>query len=391
MRYVVIGGGVTGTTAAEQIRKLNPSAEITIVSEEQHPLYSRVLLPHYLKEKVPRERVFLKKETWYAEQNIEWMRGVLCQKLDPRNKFVGLSNGRELEYDKLLIATGGELRVVDEDKRGVTYLRTLDDADHILQLLNERDEMAKAAVYGGGFMACEFVNLFAHYEIPTVLTLRGEHFWTRILTPEAGALIDARLTEGGVRVFANAELSMLRGDKELEGFVTTHCEEACSILGVGIGIQPDYSWLHDAGIETNFGIVTNEYLETGIEDVYAAGDIAEFYDPIIGRHLNVGNWMNAMTQGRVVAKNMVGEKTAFELVSSYATNILGLEIIFVGDVSKEHAEIHMYGTAADGGITQVFERGGVVVGGVMIGRNTDRKAITEAVKNKDKITSLQLM
>ena len=154
MNYVIIGGGVAGTTAAEELRKRDASAEITLVSEEQHPLYSRVLLPHYLKGKVPRERIFLKKETWYAEQNIEWLTGITCVHLDPRNKCVGFSDGRELPYDKLLIATGGEVRAIDHDLRGVSYLRTLDDADHLVQLLSEASTSVRAGIFGGGFIAC---------------------------------------------------------------------------------------------------------------------------------------------------------------------------------------------------------------------------------------------
>ena len=89
MKYLIIGGGVAGTTCAEELRKRDSQAEITILSEEHHPLYSRVLLPHYIKGKIPRERVFLKRDTWYGEQNIEWMPGVSAQHLDPKNKFVG--------------------------------------------------------------------------------------------------------------------------------------------------------------------------------------------------------------------------------------------------------------------------------------------------------------
>ena len=131
------------------------------------------------------------------------------------------------------------------------------------------------------------------------------------------------------------------------------------------------------------GVKTNEYLETNIPGVYAAGDIAEFYDPILGRQLQIGNWMNAMSQGRTVAKSMTGERTEFRLVSSYATNVLGLEIIFIGDVDKAAAEkIELVGSVESGGMTQVFERGGRVVGAALINRNADRAPITKAIQEK---------
>jgi NAD(P)H-nitrite reductase large subunit len=392
MRYVIVGGGVAGTTAAEELRKLDDSAEITLISEEQHPLYSRVLLPHFMKGKVPRDRVFLKKLAWYAQKKIDWLPGVLVEKLDVKNKFVGCSDGREYEYDKLLIATGGEVRNLLEDKRGVSYFRSLDDADHFMQLIAERTDTTRGVVYGGGFIACEYLNLFKHFEVPTQICFRGEHFWTRTLLPESGAFLNAHIREQGVEVFPNTTIEQLTGEKELTSIATTTGEYSCDILGVGIGIQPDFAWLTDAGVEVNYGVRANEYLETNVPDVYTAGDIAEFYDPIVERHLFIGNWMSAMMQGRIVAKTMHGDKTAVNLVSSYATNAFGLEMIFIGDVDLQAAdEVHVVGSASDGGMTQIFERNGAVVGAALLNRNTDRAVLTKAIKEKQPFLEVNLV
>lgn len=391
MRYLIIGGGVAGTTAAESLRKLDADAEITLVSQEQHALYSRVLLPHFMKGKVERERVFLKKPQWYWDQKIEWLPGVVVESIDPKNKFVACSDGREYPYDKLLITTGGDVRVLDEDLRGVSYFRTLDDADHFLQLVAEQGSDAKGLVYGGGFIACEYVNLFRHFEIPMMLAHRGAHFWTKILNEEAGALITSVLEEGGVSVVPNAAFEGLAGTSELTGVVTSAGTHEATIAGVGIGLAPDYGWLRDAGIEVNVGIRTNEFLETNIPDVYAAGDVAEFFDPIVKRHLYIGNWMNAMSQGRTVAKTMTGEKTAVHLVSSYATNILGFEMIFIGDVEKAAADtVHQIGSKEAGGITLVYERNGAIVGAALLNRNTDRAVLTKAIKDQEAFSSIEL-
>lgn len=383
MRYLIIGGGVAGTTCAEELRKRDASAQITILSEEHHSLYSRVLLPHYIKGKIPRERVFLKRDTWYGEQNIGWLPGVIARHLDPKNKFVGGSDEREYGYDKLLIATGGEVRCIDEDLRGISYLRTLDDADHFLQLLSEQGDRAKGLVYGSGFIACEYLNFFKHFEIPTTLVYRGSHFWSRSLEPQAGELIANHIRSQGIELHPHTTITRINGQKELESLVTDKGEHTATILGIGIGIEPDFSWAREAGIEVGVGVKTNQCLETNVSDVYAAGDIAEFFDPILERQLQIGNWMNAMSQGRTVAKSMIGERTEFQLVSSYATNVLGLEIIFIGDVDKMAAEkISLVGSIEAGGITQVFERGGRVVGAALIGRNTDRGPITKAIQEK---------
>jgi NAD(P)H-nitrite reductase large subunit len=388
MRVVIVGGGIAGTTAAEELRKLAPAAEITIVSEERHPVYSRVLLPHYLKGKVPRERVFLKKAEWYAEQNIEWLAGIRVESCDPKNAFVTLSDGRELPYEKLLITTGGEVRLLLEDRRGVAYFRTLDDADHIAELLREKPG-APAAIYGGGFIACEFLNLFAQYGHPTAIALRGEHFWTGQLLPETGAFINRHIESKGVRILKNAKLVEMAGEISIEALRTDQGETPAGILGVGIGIAPDLGWILDAGIECGDGIRTNEFLQTNVPNVYAAGDIAEFFDTLVDRHMLVGNWMNAQMQGRAVAKTIAGTKTPFKLVSSYATNALGLELIFVGDTQRSVAdEIVVKGSTAEGGMTQIHLRKGKVVGGVMVGRNKDRAPVTKAIQEGRGIETL---
>ncbi len=378
MRFVIIGGGIAGTTAAEELRKLQPDAEITIVSEEQHPCYSRVLLPHYVKGKVPREKIFLKKETWYAEKNVEWLPGTRVETLDVRNKFVLLSDGRELPYDKLLISTGGEVRPLVEDVRGVSYFRTADDADHLVQLLRELPAGSTGAVYGGGFIACEYVNMFGHFGVPCVVAHRGPHFWSRVLDAESGALIARKLAAGGVKVLPNAALEGFAGAEHVEAMVTDKERVPCGMVGAGIGIEPELSWIKDAGVEVAHGVRANEYLETNVPDIFTAGDVAEFFDLTVGRHRVAGNWMSAQTQGRTVAKSMAGERTAFKLVSSYSTNVLGLEIIFIGDTDRVAAEdVKVYGSAADGGVTQLFVRGGKVVGATLVNRNTDRAAVTK--------------
>lgn len=383
MHFLIIGGGVAGTTAAEELRKRDASAGITILSEEHHPLYSRVLLPHYIKGKIPRERVFLKCDTWYAEQNIEWLPGVGAMHLDPKNKYVGASDSREYPYDKLLVATGGEVRPIDEDLRGVSYCRTLDDADHFLQLLTEQADRVRAVVYGSGFIACEYLNFFKHFEIPITLVYRGPHFWSRCLEPQPGELVANHIRNHGVELHPHTTVVRLNGQKELTGCVTDKGEHAVTLLGIGIGIEPDFAWLRNAGVVTNAGVVMNEFLETNVPHIYAAGDIAEFFDPIVERQLQIGNWMNAMSQGRTVAKSMSGERTSFQLVSSYSTNVLGLEVIFIGDVDKTAAEkISFVGSVESGGITQVFERSGRIVGAALIGRNKDRAPITKAIQEK---------
>lgn len=368
MRYIIIGGGIAGTTAAEELRKLDLEAEITLISEEHEVIYSRVLLPHYAKGVVPREKIFLKKETWYFDKKIEWLAGTRCEKIDVVNKHVQISDGREIPYDKLLITTGAEVRTLPYEGENVCYFHSLGDTEHLLALMRLHPN-GRGIAYGGSFIAAELIDVFVHHGMKTVAAFRGPWLFNRILDEEGGKLVAAHLASRGVDVRPGCE--------SLESVGVT----ADDVVAVGVGIDPDLGWIRDTGVETNKGVLTNARLETNVPDVYAAGDIAEFDDLVVGRRLMAGNWPSAVIQGRVAARNMAGTTEEFRNVSAYATNLAGLDIIGVGDTDRSVAEeTVVIGSAAAGGVTQLFVRGGKVVGGTLVGRNKDRKAVTDAIQ-----------
>lgn len=387
MKFIIIGGGITGVNAAEEIRKLDVSSEVTLIDAESFPLYSRVLLPHYLNGKIAREKVFLKKEAWYHDHQIDWQPGVTVLEIDAKNKFVRTSEERELPFDKLLIATGGEVRLLDSDLKGVSYFRTLSDTDLLFDLLHEVKkrpiEEQQGVVFGGGFISLEYINIFANFKIPTTVVVRGAGFFSRTLSPASQNILISHATKNNVEIRLNDSISELKGDTEIEGVVLqSGAQLPCAILGVGIGLEVDTAWLKDAGVEIDHGVKANEYLETNLPDVYTAGDCAEVMDVIADRQYVVGNWMNALMQGRLVAKSMTGTRSRFELVSSYATNLLGKEIVMIGDVSREQAEEVVQRVATEEESIELFNRHGRTVGAVLIGNVKERQAITNAIKEK---------
>ncbi|KKR57253.1 MAG: FAD-dependent pyridine nucleotide-disulfide oxidoreductase [Candidatus Uhrbacteria bacterium GW2011_GWE2_40_58] len=390
MRYVIVGAGIAGTTAAEELRKLDPTSDIILLSEEQHPVYSRVLLASYLMGKTSREKLFLKKESWYEDQKIEWIRGVVVDVLDSVNKFVRISDGREIPYDKLLLTTGCQPHLLEEDVRGIIYLRTLDDADHLLQLFSEQGKEAKGIIYGGGFIASEYLNTFAHYHIPTTIAFRGPYFWSRVLDKASGELINQHLFEKQVTVVPDVEVEKILGDKQFEAVKTTKGIFSGTLLAVGIGTDPELSLFKQINFKTGKGVRVNASMQTSQADIFAAGDVAEFEDVIVGRPLVARTWMNAVLQARVAAKNMAGGTETFHSVSSYAMNILGLEVIFVGDTSREHAEeIVLRGSKKERGITQLFIRKNKLVGATIVNRTIDRVPIMKLIQEQKDVHELK--
>ena len=390
MKYLIIGGGVAGVTTAQELRKLDQQSEIILIDQEQHPLYSRVLLAPYVKGMVDREKIFLKKETWYQENQIEWLRGVVVEKLNLKNKFVLISNGQEISFDKLVIASGSQPREIDDDLRGVSYLRDLDDAEHLIQLLKEQKENKLMMIYGGGLIVCEYLSILSYFKKDITVAFRGKHFWSKNLNDEAGIFLNQYLEKQGVKVIPHQKIKELAGNKELEKVFLEKDVVETNFLGVGIGVKSNLAWLSETDLEINQGIKVNQFLETNQKDVWAIGDVAEYFDVIAGRHLMFGNWQKAMFQGRLVAKNIMGEKIEYQQVPSYAMNILGLDLSFVGDVVLEQADQVLVRKGRDKGLTLMLIKAEKMIGAVILGRNKDRTPLTKLISSgqniKDKIT-----
>jgi NAD(P)H-nitrite reductase large subunit len=210
--------------------------------------------------------------------------------------------------------------------------------------------------------------------------MRGSGFWSRLLSEHSQKVIRNFLDKQGVPVYTNEPMPELLGEDDLRGLkLKSGGEIPARILGVGIGMKTESSLITDAGIPMNHGILANEYLETAIPNVYTAGDVAEFADTMVKRQVQYSNWMNAQMQGRVVGATMAGERTAFKLVSSYATNLLGLHMVFLGDVNREQADEIRVGLATDDASQELFFRNGVLVGAVLIGDISPRATLTQAI------------
>lgn len=386
-RYVIVGGGIAGTTAAEELRKRDESADITIVEAEAHVCYSRVLLPHYVKGVVPREKVFIKKPEWYGTHHIELLTSTRVTAIDTKNRHVAIDDGRELPYDALLLATGGDVNLAPDDARGVSYLHSLDDADHLLALLGEVRTLPmpdqRAVVVGGGFISLEYINIFAHYGLPTTVVMRGAGFWSRALSPHAQQLLANHAEKNNVTLIVNEPNVSFEGEKEVTAVATgSGARIPARIVGVGVGIHTDTSVLTAAGIAVGDGILASEILETSAAGVYTAGDVVEFDHHVYGRRLQIGNWANAQAQGRAAAKAMTGDAEPFAVVTSYATQLLGMHVVFIGDTSRSHADNVVAHVATDTASVDLFMRSGAIVGAILVGDITLRGAITKAIQEK---------
>ena len=330
--FLIIGGSAAGTTAAEGFRSLKSGDSIAIVSDANYEEYSRILLSNYIRREVTREKLFLKHPGWYLEKNIELIKNTKAVSLDPVGHSVTLNNDESYQYGKLLIATGGsviKLKVAGGDLGNVFYLRTLDDADAIVKAVGS---CKQAVIVGGGFIGLDFATILRANNVSDITILVLEpYFWQGKLDEASSRVLCRVLEKNGIKIVTNEEVLKMT-PKSATGVVDSVITKSgktyeCDLVGIGIGIESDFDWLARAGVKTNRGILTNEYLETNVPDVYAGGDCAEFWDVIFKRQHIMGNWANATSQGLAVGKTIAGVRTVFETASSCRAYFCGRPLV----------------------------------------------------------------
>ncbi len=354
-RYLIVGGGVAGVTAAETIRENDPEGTIAVVSDEVHPLYSRVMLskPNFFLGQIPFDQIWLKGQKWYDEKKITFLGGKIATSLDTKTKTLTLTDATKLKYDKLLLALGVQARratMPGAGKKGVHYLRTLEDGKAIMEGIKTAKAKAngspKGITVGGGFISFEMANLLKLAGIDTTLLLRERYFWEPILDEQSGLMIEQAIEKAGIKILKQTEITKIIGNENVEGVIIKTppstplgtSELACQLIMFGIGAINNIGIAKESGVATNRGILANEYLETSAPDIWTAGDIAEYKDLILDKTIQLGSWVNAHKQGQVAGLNMIGKKTPFKFVSFYTTQGFGMNIAFVGDPSPSNVQ-----------------------------------------------------
>jgi NAD(P)H-nitrite reductase large subunit len=372
-RYLIIGNGASGTYAAETIRKTDTEGEITLVTNEPYPLYNRVALPPFLRDEAKREKVFLRTPEQHEQKGIKLLVNTQISALNTQAREATSADGQCFPYDRLLIATGGRPNPLPApgatpDVHGIYNFQYWDDAAAIRERMNTAKH---AVVVGGSYIAYELAEAYRHHGLQVTWLIRGPRFLRRVLDEDGGALVDDIARTAGVEIVYGGEVQEVHAkDGQVCGVTTTTGNYVqCDMLGVGLGVKMNVDFLTDTSIKVRNGILTNEYLETNVSDVYAAGDVAEFFDVSIGLHNQMGTWNNSVSHGRISGANMLGERKFYNDVPMYSTGlfdsrirVMGLTPENLGDLeSWEHLD------APNRNYQRLFFKDGRLVGGCLIG------------------------
>jgi 3-phenylpropionate/trans-cinnamate dioxygenase ferredoxin reductase component len=323
---VIVGAGLAGAKAAEALRARGFDGQITVIGEETHLPYERPpLSKDYLNGKTGLESVFVHDGNWYAEHAVDLRLGVAATGIDRAGHLVVLADGSGIRYDKLLLATGARPRRLP-DADGVHYLRTIGDCERIKEILATGSHLA---VIGAGWIGLE-VTAAARLAGLRVTVLEGlELPLLRVLGPEMGRVFADLHTEHGVdlRLGVSIEEITGRGVRLADG---TRIEADAVVAGIGAIPNSELAAL--AGLETGNGIVTSASLATSDPDIFATGDVASAFHPLLGRHVRVEHWANALNQPATAAAAMLGEQASYEALPYFYTDQYDLGMEYVGHV-----------------------------------------------------------
>jgi NAD(P)H-nitrite reductase large subunit len=388
-RYVVLGNGIAGQTAAEDLRKIDPEASITIVAAERHPLYNRVALPRYLRGQVRREKVFMRTAEHSAAQNIDIHFETWATDVDLREKVVHTNRGHALKYDAILVATGGRPKPPpwpgSADVTACLGFQTLDDTDAIIE---KADASERVLVMGGSFIGYELAEGVSFRKKARVTwIMRGPWFLRYVLDEEGGRLCHQLGEEQGVQFLTNDEVQKFSrsNGRYIAETVNGHRVDF-DLLTYGVGLDY-YTEPVREGIELRKGIVTDSKLRTTAPDAYAAGDVAVFYDMMVERHNQMGTWDNAEAHGRVAAKNMAGENEDFFDVPTYTTTMFGSTLAVMGvtpDVQPGLESVRTF-SFEEKFYRKLFFKDDRLVGAIMIGPPKGRKKLIEIMRSRQRI------
>ncbi|OGS38098.1 MAG: hypothetical protein A2551_02695 [Elusimicrobia bacterium RIFOXYD2_FULL_34_30] len=311
MNYIIIGASAAGISAIESIRTVDKNGKITIISDENYSIYSRCVLSYYLAGIVSEDKLKYREDDFYKKYNVNAILGKKVVSVLP-DKKIKLSDGSEIPFDKLLIATGSRSKmenITGIEKEGVFGLRNIDDAKRIdLRLIKTKS----AVMLGGGLIGLRAAYALHKRAVNVTVVVKSKHVLSQMMDEEGASFVQKRMQEQGINILTGLAAKEIIGDKEVKSVILENGNKIdCEIVVIGKGVQPNIELVKNTNIKTDWGIVVNEFLQTTVPDIYSAGDVAQSSDLITGESTINALWPNAIAQGKVAGLNMAGKNVKY--------------------------------------------------------------------------------
>ena len=395
--YLLVGGGLASATAAKEIRKRDANGSVLIVAAERYLPYNRPpLSKEYLRGDISAEGtygnggVFAQVPAWYDDHHVEVKVGVGVTRLDTTTRQATLSDGSTLTYGRALIATGGRPRplpIPGAHLPGVFMLRTLDDSTAIRDQLNMPDR--NVVIIGSGFIGLEAASnaLFKGAHVTIVDPV--ERVWPGMLTPDLSAYLQNQYTTRGATFFlghipteflpgADGRVAQVRIAPHDGGSAPMLLTADLVIVGVGIQLNTDLAADADLNVDERQGVMVDDHLRASADGVYAAGDVAAYVDPVMGRY-HFEHWDNAIASGQTAAVNMTGGDERYQHVPYFFSDQFDLVINMLGYPSPD-AEVIIRGDLPKDSFTAVYIRDGAIRAALMVNDHAQKDTWRELIE-----------
>ena len=379
--HVIIGGGPAATNAAETIRQIEDGeSKITLICDE--PAHSRMALPYWLAGQIPREQTHTADDGWFRELDINSRIGTRVQAIDTASNSVALSDGDSLTYDNLLIATGSRplgLPVEGADLPGVQPMWTLEHAATALQTVDSNNG-PRVVLIGAGFIGFIVLNAMEKRGWQLTVVEREPHFLPRMLNGDAAEFVETWLGERNVQQYRGTSVTAIRpcsdGSNELE--LSNGATLVADLVVVATGVQPNLDLVDGTAINTDVGIIVNDRLQTSVDGIYAAGDVAQG-PTLLSDQLHVhGIQTTAVDHGRVAGANMAGEEVHYPgSLSMNVLDVCGLQCVSYGNWEDTSAEPMTISSPATRVYRQLLWTDDQITGAILVGRAGDVGMLTD--------------
>jgi 3-phenylpropionate/trans-cinnamate dioxygenase ferredoxin reductase subunit len=332
--FVIIGAGLAGAKAAEALRALGHESAIVLIGDESDRPYERPpLSKDYLQGKSEREKVFVHPQGWYRDNEVELHLGGQVTAIDKAQNIVALADGSNLEYAKLLIATGSRPRTLDVpggDCPGLLYLRRLDDSDRIRSTLATAD---KLVIVGAGWIGLEVAAAARAASVEVTIVEAAELPLLRVLGSDvAQSFAELHVAHGvDLRLGTTlAEITTEGGDRPSGVRLADGSAISANAVLIAVGAAPNTELAEYAGLAVDNGVTVDDGLRTSDPDIFAAGDVASALHPLLGKHIRVEHWANALNQPEVAAASMLGRPASYERLPYFYTDQYDLGMEYLG-------------------------------------------------------------
>ncbi len=378
--YLIVGNSTAATAAIEAIREHDPDGSLAVVSDQPNHVYCSPLITYVLAGKVPEERINYRPHDFYRRMKVDTYLGTAATELRPQAHEVVLAHGAVLGYGRLLLAVGGSPIVPPipgGDLAGVYTFTRHEDMCHVREYIAQQG-VRQAVVIGGGMIGVKVAEAFAYLGLETTIVELMDRVLAQALDETGSQMARRALEEHGVRVITSSGATSIGGSNGTVQSVTLDSGSRlpAQLVIIAVGVRPNTRLAEQAGIAVNRGVLVDDHLRTSDPDIFAAGDVAEAYDPLFGDRRPIAIWPGAYMQGELAGRNMAGALEPYAgNIPMNSIQVCGLPTISVGLISPpQGAETLEYHSPDQKSYRRMFIVGGKIVGAVFVG-DIDRAGI----------------